>query len=414
MLPEDLTGQRTTADFQISSLSLLALPCALPPPASAALVCALRVTLQSGISFPLLALYLVSTPTLPPDAANTKDVELATYKISPPLPEEMDVDLPLDLSDFPSLPNTAPPLPPLSPSSSFPTATPSLHDILSDAVDKNVGRLPGSLSLLSLLPLMHILQDWTLPGMYQVTQMVALQSSCKLVLYMCRTELPTLADIGASNCNRPFPSETTEVKGQQEPSTGVKVHDNMPGVACDVEVKGDWEGPLGCLAVMEYSWKGDGRVALHTEPLVRSVTASPGEVIVDMCCVGGEGEGVGWGGSGSESGEVLVVVTTRGEVKILDLDTLNVSGMTYMYMYGMYSTCMYSTCIHCDLKGCIMLHVYDCRVLPTDSIFSQFHIQLVRTCTVHVSPIHEHVYMHLHVHVHIHVDLMRFHHFYGE
>ena len=78
------------------------------------------------------------------------------------------------------------------------------------------------------------------------------------------------------------------------------------------EVKDD--GPIGCLMMLKCSEAEEGGVA--SVPVVRRVTMAEEEGIEDMCHVA-------MGDSGAMK-ETLVVVTTGGDVQILDVNSLQV------------------------------------------------------------------------------------------
>ena len=116
--------------------------------------------------------------------------------------------------------------------------------------------------------------------------------------------------------DKPHPPSAAEVKGDDSEPSNDKMN--------SVEVKGhDNEGPYGCLMLVRYEEKGRGSLV----PVVRRVTMSSGDVVVDVCHVTVSRPET------NQSRDLLVVVTTQGELQLLDIDTLQVRAVCVQLLY---------------------------------------------------------------------------------
>ena len=260
-------------DLTVTSLALLSTP----HHSTALLVTAVAMTPTSDSTHSfLIAHHIADTPpskvaSVSPQAKGTAQphpVSQVTFEpldtYLAPLPDEVPFDVPSPLPVLPYYPPTH-----SSPSSSSPP-----HNLLANT---STG--------IRIIPLSKLLPD--LHGNYRVQQMHPLPTSQLLAVYAIRA--------------RPHPLTDTEVKGDDEQSTR--------------EVKGQ-DNAHGCLVLLRYGVSGEeGRVCLFPETVVRLVTVCSGDVIVDMC---------GVSVSGDKSCDMMAVVMREGEMKLLDVESLQV------------------------------------------------------------------------------------------
>lgn len=152
-----------------------------------------------------------------------------------------------------------------------PSTPPPLPHLPTSTEDTSSSPRGGSLSLLSLLPISTLLPD--LHGNLEVWLTHPLTISRLLAVY----------------AGRPRPPGSAEVKGDTN------------------------EDLRGCLMMLKC---GEEKGGVASVPVVRRVTLQEEEGVVDMCHVAM--------GDGGDVKEMLVVVTTGGEIQILDVISLQV------------------------------------------------------------------------------------------